>query len=313
MSECAFLFPGQGAQYPGMGRELAAHFPECNDLIERAEEHLKLPLRAIMFDGLEERLHEDFIGQVTVYTLSCMIANLLQARGIKAGAVAPYSSGLYAAAYAAGVFGFEVGLSLMQAADQCIRRQSIDGGMGVVLGLSATEVERLCDETDSMVEVSIVNTRHQVIASGENAALDTLLQRAMSAEALRVDRLPAKAPYHSSLLAEADECLGCAVAATPLNDPHTPIVSYIDGEALVSRSQVEKLLSQQLSNRVNWVKVVEELVHRELTPMVEVGPGQILGRSVRWIHRRASVLHTDSVIALENAIKELGHFRARGG
>jgi [acyl-carrier-protein] S-malonyltransferase len=305
MSECAFLFPGQGAQYLGMGRDLVTRFPECEDMIEHAEVHLGLPLQAMMFDGPKDRLDEDFIGQVSVYTVSCMVADLLQDRGINAGAIAPYSSGLYAAAYAAGVFSFEDGLSLMQAADECIRSQNIKGGMGVVLGLSVPAVERLCAETNGLVEVSIVNTRHQVILSGESSALETLLERAAAAGALRCNRLPADAPYHSSLLANADHCLAQVVAETPLNDPHTPLISYIDAEALTDQSQVRMLLSQQLSSRVSWVEVVEELIRRKLDPMVEIGPGQILGRSVRWVHRHTRVLCTDTAVALENAFKEL--------
>lgn len=153
MSPCAFLFPGQGAQYPGMGKDLADRFPRCREVLERVEVHLGLPLGEIMFSGTQERLDEDFTAQVAVYTVSCMVVELLRERGIQADGIAPYSSGLYAAVYAAGVMNLETGLTLMREADLCIRKTKVRSCMGVVLGLSPSEVEALCAETENVVEV----------------------------------------------------------------------------------------------------------------------------------------------------------------
>jgi [acyl-carrier-protein] S-malonyltransferase len=256
-----------------------------------------------MFQGPKERLNEDFVAQVAVYTISCMVADRIEGLGIRAAAMAPYSSGLYAAAYAAGVLGFEAGLTLMREADRCIRKQKIGGGMGVVLGLSASEVEPLCAEVQAgVVEVSIANTHHQTIVSGDCGAVDELLRLAAAAEALKTDRLPATAPYHCSLLAEADRCLAKVVDQTPMTSPHTPIVSYIDCGILQNSAQVKGLLSCQLHSPVQWANVVEELVRREAMPMIEIGPGQMLSRSVRWIHRHAVVLHTETAAALQDTI-----------
>ena len=144
MTGCAFLFPGQGAQYLGMGRDLVESFPESEDLLKRAESHLGLPLGEIMFSGPEERLHEDLNGQLAVYTVSSMVADLLAKESIRPTALAPYSSGIYAAAYGAGVLDFEAGLNLIVEADRCIHEAYRQGGMGVVLGLSSSEVEELC-------------------------------------------------------------------------------------------------------------------------------------------------------------------------
>ncbi len=304
---CAFLFPGQGAQVVGMGRTLAETFPEARSLLTRAEAHMRLPLGEIMFDGPQERLNEDFTAQVAVYTVSCMAAAVLEARDIRAAAVAPYSSGLYAAAYAAGAFGFEDGLNLMQEADHCIRRNNGGGAMGAVLGLSAAQVGDLCTQVDDVVEVSIINTHHQIIVSGQQSAVDALLQKAAAAEALKTARLPASAPYHCSLLAEADQCLATKVAGQPVAHPHTPVISYIDAAALTSGPAVAHMLSNQLANSVDWVAVVENLVRTGLSPMVEIGPGQMLGRCVRWIHRRATVLSTETADALETAVNTLTH------
>jgi [acyl-carrier-protein] S-malonyltransferase len=173
------------------------------------------------------------------------------------------------------------------------------------LGLSVTDVQKLRDQVEGIVEVSIINTHHQIIVSGENSAVEALLRKAEAAGALKTTRLPAAAPYHCGLLASADQCLALRVAQTPLADPHTPIISYVDGTALTSAPELAGLLSCQLSSRVDWVAVVESLVGRGLTRMVEIGPGQMLSRCVRWIHRPATVFITETALALETAMDTL--------
>jgi [acyl-carrier-protein] S-malonyltransferase len=288
-----------------MGRDLVESFPESAALLKRAESHLDLPLGEIMFSGPEERLHEDLNGQLAVYTVSSMVADLLTKRSVRAKALAPYSSGIYAAAYGAGVLDFESGLTLIVEADRCIHQAYSQGGMGVVLGLSLGEVEELCQKVKGVVEVSIVNTRHQIVVSGDGSAVDQLLKLAMESEALKTDRLPAAAPYHCSLLAPADQCLAKWLSKISMNEPHTPIISYINQKPLAKAAQVAELLSIQLRSQVRWVEVVEELVQQNLAHMVEVGPGQMLDRSVRWIHRQAQVLSTDTAVDLAETIKSL--------
>jgi [acyl-carrier-protein] S-malonyltransferase len=305
MSACAFLFPGQGAQLVGMTSGLAEGFPECRTLPARAEEHLGLPLERLMIEGPQQELNEDFVAQVAVYTASCMVVGVLESRGIRAGAIAPYSSGLYAAAFAAGVLDFETGLDLMAEAYRCIRDQNVPGGMGVVLGMSSAEVQQLCDAIPELVEVSIANTPHQTIVSGEPAGVEKLLRRAMAEEALKVDWLPASAPYHCSLLQGADRCMESVVTSIRLNSAHTPIFSYVDCCPMSEPHQMAQVFSNQLGHPVRWVGVVEELVRRERTPFVEIGPSQMLGRSVRWIHRPAQVLYTNTVRELEATIRSL--------
>lgn len=305
MKTAAFLFPGQGAQVAGMGRTLPERFPECLDLLHRAEEQLGLDLKEVMFEGPQEKLDEDFTAQVAVYVMSCMVVDVLESLGIRAGAIAPYSSGLYAAAYAAGVLDFETGLALISEADRCIRELKLRGAMGVVLGLSGPEVERLCRDMQGWVAVSILNTHHQTIVSGDREGVEHLLRKAMSAEALKTALLSASAPYHCGLLKPADERLARTVSQTALHTPHTPVISYIDSQAMTRAGQMAHLFSNQLGNAVDWVGVVGELVRRKLTPFVEIGPGQMLGRSVRWIHRPATVLYTDTADGLEQTIREL--------
>ena len=223
----------------------------------------------------------------------------------RSAALAPYSSGIYGAAYGAGVVDFQTGLNLIVEADRCINEANSHGGMGVVLGLSLAEVEEMCARVDGQVEVSIVNTRHQIIVSGEHRAVNRLLKLAADSEALKTDRLPAAAPYHCSLLTSADHCLAKKISKIPMNEPHTPILSYIDQKPLVKAAQVAELLSIQLRSQVQWLGVVEEMVRQNLSPMVEIGPGQMLGRTVRWIYRQTEVLNTDTTVALEKTVKSL--------
>lgn len=305
MRKAAFLFPGQGAQVVGMGRSIAERFPDSKRLLDRAESILGMDLRKVMFEGPQASLDDDFTAQAAVYAASCLVVDLMESQGIRAAAIAPYSSGLYAAAYAAGVVDFETGLNLMTEADRCIREVRQDGAMGVILGLSGPEVEKLRAGMDGWAEVSILNTRHQTIVSGDSAGIDEILRRAMLAEALKTDVLSASAPYHCSLLKPADAKLARTVSRTPLKDPHTPVFSYIDCQPMTRSEQMATMFSSQLGNPVNWVGVVEELARRELTPFVEIGPSQMLGRSVRWIHRPATVLYTDTADALEQTIESL--------
>ena len=305
MRKAAFLFPGQGAQVVGMGRSIAERFPDSLRLLDRAECILGMSLRKVMFEGPQASLDDDFTAQAAVYAASCLVVDLMESQGIRAAAIAPYSSGLYAAAYAAGVVDFETGLNLMTEADRCIREVSQDGAMGVILGLSGPEVEKLRAGMDGWAEVSILNTRHQTIVSGDSAGIDEILRRAMLAEALKTDVLSASAPYHCSLLKPADAKLAETVSRAPLKDPHTPVFSYIDCQPMTRSEQMAMMFSSQLGNPVNWVGVVEELARRELTPFVEIGPSQMLGRSVRWIHRPATVLYTDTADALEQTLESL--------
>lgn len=305
MSTAAFLFPGQGAQVIGMGRSISERFPECMRLLEHAESRLDMSLRDIMFQGPQELLDEDFTAQAAVYVTSCMVVELLESRGIRAGAIAPYSSGLYAAAYAAGVVDFDTGLDLMVEADRCIRLACPAGAMAVILGLSGPEVESLRAGLTGKAEVSILNTRHQTIVSGDVEGVAEILEKAKLAEALKTDLLSGSFPYHCSLLKSADAMLAQRVAQTPLQPPHTPVLSYIDCQTMTASAQMAHMFSNQLGNPVNWVGVVEEMVRLGHTPFVEIGPSQMLGRAVRWIHRPATVLYTDTADAFEKTVETL--------
>jgi malonyl CoA-acyl carrier protein transacylase len=256
--------------------------------------------------GPEEALNEDFAGQIAVYVISCGIWEVLEDSGFRPEFLAAYSSGLYAACVAAGVFDFETGLGLMAEADRCVRESAPSGGMTVILGLSGAEVRDLIETVPGRAHVSIVNTRHQIIVSGEHVALDRLEEAARRTEALNVRRLSAGAPYHSRLMAPVDVLLEDAVSRYPVAAPRFPIVSYGDGSLLTTDTAVRGLLGRQFKTPVDWAFVVESLVERGVECMIEVGAGRMLGRTVRWIDREMDIRDTDRVDSLRRLVREFG-------
>jgi [acyl-carrier-protein] S-malonyltransferase len=297
--DTAFFFPGQGAQRVGMGADLCHRFAAARDVFERADDYLGFSLSRMCFEGPAETLDADLNSQLSVYTHSCALASVLGPERLGSGMVTGYSSGFYAAAFAAGCFDFEIGLGIVHMAGTLLLEAATanPGAMGVIFGLAPECVHAICAQSGA-VQPAIYNTPRQIVISGAIAAVQNVIDQALAQGALDAYRLPAAAAYHSASMRPAAHALSAALAQMDLKAPHTPLISYSTLEAVADGAALARLLASHLCSPVRWVELIGSLHQKGIRTVVEVGPGQILCRSVRWIERNLTTRPLSSAAAL---------------
>ncbi len=269
-----------------MGADLCREFASAREIFEAADDCLGFNLRRICFEGPAEQLNDDLISQLAVYTYSCALIAVMGPERLGTGVLSGYSSGFYAAAHAAGCFDFVAGLELVRKAGGLLLNAAAEdpGAMGVVFGLSAEAVEAICTRIGP-VQPAIFNTPRQTVVSGSIEAVTTALAQAVAQGALDAYRLPAAAAYHSTGMRPAARALATVLADTPLRAPRTLLISYSTLQAVPDGGALARLLAMQLYSPVRWVELIHLLHRRGIRRVVEVGPGQMLSRTVRWIAR----------------------------
>jgi [acyl-carrier-protein] S-malonyltransferase len=298
-----FLYPGQGSQETGMGLDLYVAHPRVRELFEEADRFLGYPLSRYCLRGPDELLNQDLNAQLGVYLLSCAVTDLLSENEVLPAAVSGYSSGFYAAAYAAGCFGFLQGLEIVGIAGEVLLEETggIDGAMAVVFGLSVAEVERICRDVGD-VDVSIVNTPRQIIVSGLKPSVERVMEVAMYDRALDTYLLPAAVPYHSRFVAGCTDRLLKKMTAMRMHPPRVPLYSYSLLRPVDDQDALKKAIALQLSRPVLWEELIRKLQGNG-GPFIEVGPGRMLGRTIRWIDRKTEVWQTGTKEGLFNTIE----------
>ena len=290
-----------------MGLDFYGRYSHAREIFDRADAFLGFPLSRLCFQGPEKDLNSDLMAQLAVYTVSCGITEVLRAFGVGPEAVSGYSSGFYAAAFAAGCFDFETGLQIVRRAGEIIldEGKKTQGRMAVIFGLSQEKVEKLCSRVGD-VAVSIANTPRQIIVSGLDPSVDKVMELAMAAEALDVYVLPAATAYHSRLLSPCTVRLLSEIKNNTIKDPRIPILSYATLEAVPNGEALKKVMAHQLSHPVRWVDVIRKLKNGDRL-FIEIGPGAVLSRTVRWIDRRIKMMNTGTVEALMKALEHMEH------
>lgn len=298
-----FLYPGQGSQYVGMGKDLYQSYPGAKKLFDHADQLLGFSLSDLCFNGAEDELNKDLNAQLAVYTVSCIITDILRSKGIAPHAVSGYSAGFYAAAYSAGCFDFEQGLKIVRNAGQILldEGRKHEGAMAVIFGLSAEDVEKFCREIGN-VHVAIFNTHRQIIISGLSTSIQKVMERSLSADALDAYLLNVATAYHSEWVSNSEPQLLEVIKETPLQDPNIPIVSYTTLQQLKSGDEVKKIMAMQLPRQVRWVELIQFFRNNGMKLCVEMGPGAVLSRTVRWIDRTIEMMVTDKAKKLNRVI-----------
>jgi [acyl-carrier-protein] S-malonyltransferase len=304
----AFLYPGQGSQQVGMGLDLYQSYPEARRVFAEADRVLGFSLSGLCFEGPPEELNRDLNSQLAVYTVSCILTDLLNANKIFPDAVSGYSSGFYAAAYAAGCFDFARGLAIVRQAGEILldEGQRADGTMAVIFGLSPERVDSICEQVEG-VEVAILNTPRQTIISGLGPSVRKAMKLSLEKGALDAYILPVAAAYHSSFMRQSSARLLNEVEDGYLRNPRIPLISYLLLEPVPDKEELRRTMAFQLSHPVPWIDLIKTIHNRNHRLLVEVGPGNMISRTVRWIDRNIEILHSATGEGLLQTVERYRH------
>ena len=307
----AFVFPGQGSQYVGMGRSLAERFYVCRETLEQADAALGHPLTTLCFDGPEEALTLTENTQPAVLAVSVAVHRLLVSRGVRPDIVAGHSLGEYSAHVAAGTISFADALRTVRRRGQYMQEAVPlgTGAMAAILGLDAETVGRACVEAadGEVVSPANLNAPGQIVIAGASDAVARASARAKELGARRSLSLPVSAPFHCALMKPAERRLEPDLRGLVVSDPAIPVVANVDAELKEDAASSIEALITQVSAPVQWESVVRRLASAGVDTFVEVGPGKVLSGLMKKIDRQlrtANLEDPDGVARLEQFLDE---------
>lgn len=309
MHKVAFVFPGQGSQYAGMGRDLASRYPEARRVFDEADRVLGFSVSEMCFQGSPDDLALTRNTQPAVLATSVAVFEVLRALGVRPGIVAGHSLGEYSALVAAGSLGFAEALRLVRARGDLMQRAVPPGvgTMAAVIGLGRGTVERCCraacEAGAGEVEPANFNAPDQIVVSGEAAAVVKAGELCSEAGARRVIPLKVTGPFHSRMMAPAAVAFEAELAKVEMLDPTVPCVCNVTGRAARSAPEVRALLARQMCSPVLWEESVRFMWQAGARVFVEVGPGKALAGLVRRIVPEAAVVAAEASAPLEDTLE----------
>ncbi|MFF3019887.1 ACP S-malonyltransferase [Streptomyces sp. NPDC057939] len=311
MIRTAFVFPGQGSECAGMGRDLLALRPDlAGSYFRAADDLLGIPLARLCLEGSARDLEDPAVAQPAVFLTSLAVLEVLRGEGLEPDAVAGHSLGEYAALVAAGVLEWTEALWLVRLRGELVATvgDRVGSATVAVIGLRRTDLTRMCAEgraaTGHVVEVAGENEPRQTVVSGEAEAVAHVVAAARAAGA-RVEPLRTGGPFHSSLLREVEAEFTETLIATEFRAPRIPLVSGVTGDWVTSAGEAVVALRAQLTSPVRWTGTVESLAASGAERFVEVGPGRVLGGLIRRILPGAHVHATNTSAGLARAVGSL--------
>ena len=307
----AFLFPGQGSQSVGMGRDLAERFPIAAQTFAEADEALGFPLSRLIFEGPEEELRLTENTQPAILAVSVAAWRVLAQHGIHPALAAGHSLGEWSAHVAAGTLQFADAVRAVKARGRAMQLAvpAGQGAMAAILSLNANQVAEACREAEAETGLPVaaanLNSPNQTVISGALAAVEKASALAKARGARRAILLPVSAPFHCALMQPAQEEVARVLAAVPMADPRIPVAANVSGGLVTSAQGARNALIQQVTGAVRWVDCMNTLVAAGAELFIEVGPGKVLCGLLKQIDPAQKSLNVEDALSLEAALAAL--------
>jgi [acyl-carrier-protein] S-malonyltransferase len=330
MTKLAFLFPGQGSQTVGMGRDLYDNFPTARAVFDEADAALGFPLSKLIFEGPEDQLKLTEHTQPAILTVSvaaaCVFTEALAEKGVIPALSAGHSLGEYSAHVIAGTLTFADAVRTVRARGQYMQ-QAVppgEGAMAAILGLAAPLIAEICDQVSdqltplpttaeaktfnpnsAVVSPANLNSPDQTVISGAAAAVERAADLCKQAGAKRTVMLQVSAPFHCALMQPAQNALATDLAAINFNDPAHPVACNVDARLLTHADESRDCLIRQVTGSVRWVECIQLLIAQGATHFIELGPGKVLTGLMRQIDRNQKALNVEDSASLEKTLAAL--------
>lgn len=299
MGKTAFIFPGQGAQYVGMGKDFYEQIPVSKEMFELASKASGLDVAALCFEE-NDNINITEYTQIAMLAMEVAVLKAIEEKGYKPDVTAGLSLGEYGALAAAGVMSAEDVFKVVRKRGIYMQEAVPTGGaMTAVLGMDASKIEEICEETEGIVSIANYNCPGQIVITGEAEAVAKAAERLAAEGAKRCVALNVSGPFHSAMLKEAGEKLGEVLDEVTVNDIAVPYLANVTADYVTDKEQVKPLLMQQVASSVRWQQSVEKMIADGVDTFVEIGPGKTLTGFMRKINKDVTTINIEKVEDLE--------------